>query len=71
MKKLFILSLAALLALAFGSAYAQATPAAPVLDFKASGYFTTDFTGVEIIPQAILSPASRNNQYPIKHSVAG
>ena len=43
MKKIFIFSLAALLTLAYGLAYAQA-PAAPVLDFKASGYLNTEYT---------------------------
>ena len=43
MKKIFILGLVVLLALAFGSAYAQANAGGPVLDFKASGAFSLDY----------------------------
>jgi len=58
MKKLFILSLAALLALAFGSAYAQEK--APVLDFKASGYFAIENNWGRNYTSAIFSPTARD-----------
>jgi len=59
MKKLLILSLALLLALAFGSAYAQEKP--PVLDFKASGLFALEYDWARNYSSAIFSPASRDH----------
>jgi len=59
MKKLFILSLVALLALAFGSAYAQEK--APVLDFKASGYFAMEYNWGRNYTGAIFAPTTLNH----------